>query len=183
VLDSILAAGQATGVPGRAGRLVAALRVRLAEVAARVADRPRPKVAVVEWADPPFTAGHRVPDLVTAAGGIPVAARPGEPSVAASWAEIAAAMPDLVVAAPWGYHLDGAAGQARTAARALPGLPVWAIDAGGIIVRPGSGWSPALRRSPRCCTLAPPHPPRRAPSTRSPETGTLPFPGARSKRA
>lgn len=35
------------------------------------------------------------------------------------------------------YHLDGAAGQARTAARALPGVPVWAIDAGGIIVRPG----------------------------------------------
>ena len=137
VLASILTVGRATGVPGRAGRLVAALRVRLAVVAARVAGRPRPKVAVIEWVDPPFTAGHWVPDLVTAAGGIPVAARPGEPSIAASWADIAAAMPDLVVVAPCGYHLDGAAGQARTAARALPGLPVWAIDADGIIVRPG----------------------------------------------
>ena len=39
--------------------------------------------------------------------------------------------------APCGYHLAGAADQARAAAQALPGLPVWAIDADGIIVRPG----------------------------------------------
>ena len=92
---------------------------------------------MVEWVDPPFTAGHWVPDLVTAAGGLPVAARPGEPSVQATWAEIAAAAPELAVVAPCGYHLDGAADQARIAARELPGLPVWAIDADGIVVRPG----------------------------------------------
>ena len=137
VLGSILAVGQATALAGRAGRLVAGLRARLAAVAARVAGRPRPKVAVVEWVDPPFTAGHWVPDLVTAAGGTPVPAVPGEPSVATSWAEIADAAPELVAVAPCGYHLDGAAGQARVAAQALPGLPVWAIDADGIIVRPG----------------------------------------------
>src|SRR5215471_6857663 len=137
VLDSIVAVGQATGVPGRADRLVAGLRARLAAVTARVAGRPRPKVAVIEWVDPPFTAGHWVPDLVTAAGGTPVPAFPGEPSVATSWAEIANAAPELVVVAPCGYHLDGAAGQASVAAQALPGLPVWAIDADGIIVRPG----------------------------------------------
>src|SRR6266702_8104154 len=65
VLDSVLAVGQATGVPGRAGHLVAGLRARLAAVAARVAGRPRPRVAVIEWVDPPFTAGHWVPELVT----------------------------------------------------------------------------------------------------------------------
>src|SRR5215470_16829933 len=86
VLDSIIAVGQATGVPGRADRLVAGLRARLAAVTARVAGRPRPKAAVIEWVDPPFTAGHWVPDLVTAAGGQPVAARPGAPSVPVSWA-------------------------------------------------------------------------------------------------
>jgi iron complex transport system substrate-binding protein len=137
VLDSIQAVGQAAGVPGRAGRLVAGLRARLARVGARVAGRPRPKVAVVEWVDPPFTAGHWVPDLVTAAGGTPVAGRQGEPSVMASWAEIAAAEPEVVVVAPCGYHLPGAAEQAQIAARELPGVPVWAIDADGIVVRPG----------------------------------------------
>jgi iron complex transport system substrate-binding protein len=137
VLDSIRTVGQATGVPGRADRLVAGLRARLAAVAARVAGQQRPKVAVIEWVDPPFTAGHWVPGLVTAAGGTPVAGRPGEPSVAARWPEIVAAAPDLVVVAPCGYHLDGAAEQARIAVQELPGLPVWAIDADGIIVRPG----------------------------------------------
>jgi iron complex transport system substrate-binding protein len=137
VLDSILAVGQATGVPDRAARLVAGLRTRLAGTAARVAGRRRPRVAVVEWVDPPFTAGHWVPDLVSAAGGQPVAAHPGAPSVQATWPEIAAAAPEFVVVAPCGYHLPGAIEQARTAARALPGTAVWAIDADGIVVRPG----------------------------------------------
>jgi iron complex transport system substrate-binding protein len=42
VLVSIVAVGQATGVPGRAERLVASLRARLAAVADRVADPRRP---------------------------------------------------------------------------------------------------------------------------------------------
>jgi iron complex transport system substrate-binding protein len=42
-----------------------------------------------------------------------------------------------VVVAPCGYHLAGAAEQARTVAAELPGMPVWAIDADGIVVRPG----------------------------------------------
>ena len=137
VLDSILAVGQAAGVTGRAERLVADLRARLAVVADRIAGQRRPAVAVIEWVDPPFTAGHWVPDLVAAAGGMPVAARPGGPSAVASWSEIAAEAPDLIVVAPCGYHLDGAAEQARIAARALPGRLVWAIDADGIVVRPG----------------------------------------------
>ena len=92
---------------------------------------------MIEWVDPPFTAGHWVPDLVTAAGGRPVAAHPGGRSVTASWAEIAAARPDLAVVAPCGFHLDDAAAQAEQVAARLPGIPVWAIDADGLVVRPG----------------------------------------------
>jgi iron complex transport system substrate-binding protein len=137
VLDSILAVGQRTGVPERATRLVGELRARLARTAAAVAGRRRPKVAVIEWVDPPFTAGHWIPDLVSAAGGEPAAARPGAPSVPVSWADIAAAAPELIVVAPCGYHLPGAIEHAEAVARALPGVPVWAIDADGIVVRPG----------------------------------------------
>ncbi|MGD0699704.1 MAG: ABC transporter substrate-binding protein [Trebonia sp.] len=137
VLDSILAVGARAGVPERAARLVAGLRARLDRTAALVAGRRRPRVAVVEWTDPPFAAGHWIPDLVTAAGGQPVAARPGGRSVTVSWDAIAAEAPDLVIVAPCGYRLAGAAEQAQAAARALPGLPVWAIDANGIVVRPG----------------------------------------------
>ena len=137
VLESIIAVGQRTGVTERAAALVGELRARLADVEAAVANRPRPAVALVEWVDPPFNAGHWIPDLVTAAGGRPVAARPGVPSVQTDWDTIAAAEPDVVIVAPCGYHLPGAAEQARVAAQALPRVPVWAIDADGIVVRPG----------------------------------------------
>ncbi len=137
VLDSVLAVGTRAGVPDRAVALVARLRDRLDRTAARVAGRRRPRVAVIEWVDPPFTAGHWIPDLVTAAGGEPVAARPGRPSVPSSWDAIAAAAPELVIVAPCGYRLAGAIEQAQATVRALPGVPVWAIDADGIVVRPG----------------------------------------------
>jgi iron complex transport system substrate-binding protein len=137
VLDSILVVGRRTGVPDRAAQLVSGLRARLARTAARVSGRRRQRVAIVEWVDPPFTGGHWVPDLVAAAGGEPVAARPGEKSVQTDWAAIAAAAPEHVVVAPCGYHLAGAVEQARLAAANLPGAAVWAIDADGIVVRPG----------------------------------------------
>jgi iron complex transport system substrate-binding protein len=137
VLGTIIAVGERTGAAGRAARLVAGLRERLAAVAGRVAGRPRPRVAVVEWVDPPFAAGHWIPDLVTAAGGEPVADRAGRRSEPLTWQEIAAGVPDLVLVAPCGYHLAGAVSQARAVAEALPGVPVWGIDADALVVRPG----------------------------------------------
>jgi iron complex transport system substrate-binding protein len=148
VLGTILEVGRRTGVPEAAGALVTGLRARLRAVAAAVEGRPPPRVAIVEWVDPPFTAGHWVPDLVRAAGGEPVAARPGAKSVATTWAEVAAARPDVIVVSPCGFHLDGAADQARQILDQLPadaadapaghgGPAVWAIDADGLVVRPG----------------------------------------------
>ena len=137
VLDSIVAVGRRAGAQQHAASLVAALQARLDRVAAAVAGRPRRRVAVIEWVDPPFTAGHWIPDLVAAAGGQPVAATPRARSVPSTWAAVGAARPELVIVAPCGYHLAGAAEQAGVVARALPGLPVWAIDADGIVVCPG----------------------------------------------
>jgi iron complex transport system substrate-binding protein len=137
VLESIVVVGARAGVHDRALALVAGLRQRLSSVAQAVAARPRPRVAVVEWVDPPFTAGHWVPDLVRAAGGDPVAASPGSRSVQTTWSSMVEAAPSVVIVAPCGYHLDGAAAQARSVAPLFPDAQVWAIDADGIVVRPG----------------------------------------------
>ncbi|MGI8680129.1 MAG: ABC transporter substrate-binding protein [Jatrophihabitans sp.] len=137
VLTTIATVATAAGVAERGLDVVAGLRARLAAVASRVAGSPRPRVAVVEWVDPPFTAGHWIPDLVRAAGGEPVAANPGQRSVPTSWAAIAEARPDVVIVSPCGYHLDGAAQQAEVVLDAIPDVPVWAIDGDGLIVRPG----------------------------------------------
>lgn len=137
VLDSIITIGDRLGVLSSAHQLVAGLRTRLGAIATAVAKLPRPRVSVVEWVDPPFAAGHWVPDLVTAAGGTPVGARPGDRSVETTWAAIACDQPDLILVAPCGFHLEEALDQARSAADNLPDVPIWAIDADGLVVRPG----------------------------------------------
>ena len=137
VLDTILAVGARAGVPDRADALVAGLRHRLAAVASAVETLSRPRVAVVEWVDPPFTSGHWVPDLVRAAGGEPVATRPGARSIQTTWQEFTDAGADVVLVTPCGFHLDGATRQARAIAGRFPDAEVWALDADGIVVRPG----------------------------------------------
>jgi len=142
VLGTLVTVGDALGVPERARTVVDFLRGRLDAVATAVAGCARPRVAVLEWVDPPFCAGHWVPDLVAAAGGTEVLGRPGDRSVTTTWADVVAARPDVVVVAPCGYHLDAAAEQAVSVVAALdaagaPAVPVWAIDADGLVVRPG----------------------------------------------
>jgi iron complex transport system substrate-binding protein len=137
VLGTIVAVGAAAGVRERALDLVEGLRARLARVAARVAGERRPRVAILEWVDPPFTAGHWVPDLVVAAGGEPVGAHAGQRSVQTTYAELAATRPDVVLVTPCGFHLDGATEQAHRIKHEFPGAQVWAIDGDGLVVRPG----------------------------------------------
>ena len=81
VLESVRTVGAATGTSDRAAAIVAARHEQLAAIAAAVEGAPRRRTLVLEWTDPAFTAGHWVPDLVTAAGGTPVLGRRGEKSV------------------------------------------------------------------------------------------------------
>ena len=138
VIESINTIAVAAGVADRGIALTNSLHSRLQTVATDVAGKVRPKVFVLEWTDPPFGAGHWVPDIITAAGGEPVLCRPGERSVQTTWDEIAAATPDVVIVAPCGFGLDSASDQARLVSEHLPtSVAVWAIDADAVMVRPG----------------------------------------------
>jgi iron complex transport system substrate-binding protein len=78
--------------------------------------------------------------MIVAAGAAAVLGRPGQDSVRIAWDDVAAAEPDVVVIAPCGFRLDGAAALARDVIdRELlaPGIPVWAVDADAAYVRPG----------------------------------------------
>jgi iron complex transport system substrate-binding protein len=137
VLATIVTVGERIAARPEAHRLVAELRARLDALEAATRGLPRPRVAVIEWVDPPFRAGHWIPDLVRAAGGEPVAANPGERSTRTSWDEVAAARPDIVLVSPCGFHLAGAISQAELIADRIPDAQLWAIDADGLVVRPG----------------------------------------------
>lgn len=137
VLATVATIGARLGVPDVAAGVVGSLRARLAAVGSAVAGASSPSVAVIEWTDPPFTAGHWVPDLVTAAGGTPVTGTAGARSVETTWSAVSQARPDVVLVAPCGFGLDDAVAQARAVAAHLPGVPVWAVDADSYVVRPG----------------------------------------------
>jgi iron complex transport system substrate-binding protein len=137
VLASITEIGRLTGRAERAAALVASLEGRLADVAERVAGRERPRVLVLEWTDPPFAPGHWIPEMVTRAGGEPTLGVAGTRSTRITWAEAVDSAPDLVVCAPCGYDLDGAATLAEEVRHRFPGVPVWAVDADGQFARPG----------------------------------------------
>ena len=138
VIDSINTIAEAAGVANRGTELTNSLHARLQKVADNVRGLARPKVFVLEWIDPPFGAGHWVPDIISAAGGEPVVCRPGERSVQSTWQEIADAQPDVVIVAPCGFGLDGASEQAASIINQLPNsVSVWAIDADSVMVRPG----------------------------------------------
>jgi iron complex transport system substrate-binding protein len=141
VFSSILTLGDATGRVAQARELVAAQRARLAAVRQRVAERPRPRVMLLEWTDPPFAPGHWVPEMIEAAGGEPLLGTAGSTSLRTTWEAVRAAAPDVVVAAPCGYDLAGATALAGelVASGVLPaGVPVHPVDANAAWARPGT---------------------------------------------
>jgi iron complex transport system substrate-binding protein len=120
---------------------VSSIRQRTARVAARVEARPRPRVAVLEWTDPPFAPGHWIPEMIWLAGGDPVIGTPGAASRRISWDDVQAAQPDVVVVAACGYDRQGTTALARDLANGgvlPPAVRVVAVDANASWARPGT---------------------------------------------
>jgi iron complex transport system substrate-binding protein len=145
VYANVATLGELTGTQSAAAGVVAALRARVARLAAHVAGRPRPRVLVLEWTDPPMSGGHWTPELVELAGGAALLANPGANSQVIAWEAITAADPDVVLAAPCGFSLEAA----LRAVAELEDVPAWrglrayregriyAIDGNAYVNRPG----------------------------------------------
>ncbi|WNO54884.1 cobalamin-binding protein [Stakelama saccharophila] len=113
--------GAALCAQDRAERVIGDCRVRLDAVQAAVADRPRPRVAAIEWIDPLMVAGNWVPELIALAGGESLLATPGEHSPAIAWADLVEADPDVVALMPCGFRIP----QTLAELDALTGRPEW----------------------------------------------------------
>ena len=144
VLQDSVRIGDALGRGREARENAALLRDRLDEVERAVAGLQRPSVGCIEWLDPPFSAGHWVPEMVRLAGGRELFAGPGERSVRLDWETVFGAAPEVLVLMPCGFDSARAAEEAT----ALPGLlgwsdlpavknnRVWAVDANSFFSRP-----------------------------------------------
>jgi iron complex transport system substrate-binding protein len=145
VLGDAARVGEVLGQGVETRARISALEARLAAVRDAVAGLGRPRVGCIEWLDPPFSAGHWVPEMVGIAGGEEIFTRPGEHSARLSWEEVFDAAPEVLVLMPCGFDAGRAAEEAR---RVLPGLSgwdevpavesgrVWAVDANSYFSRP-----------------------------------------------
>ena len=77
-----------------------------------------------EWLEPPFCAGHWLPEMIELAGGVDVLGRAGEPSHATTWAEVLALEPELLVLGPCGFDADQAAARAEELELRVPAVVV-----------------------------------------------------------
>ncbi|MEQ8328993.1 MAG: ABC transporter substrate-binding protein [Longimicrobiales bacterium] len=141
-----LRVADALGVPGSGHALVRDFQRRLEAVRQATAGAARrPRVALVEWLDPPMIAGGWMPELARIAGGEPVVVTDSGHFAEVDWAEIAAAEPDVVVFLPCGYGVERTrreleAGPVADAARRLvAGAPGggWIVDGDAYFNRPG----------------------------------------------
>jgi iron complex transport system substrate-binding protein len=141
----ILRVGQATGREREASRIVRGIedRIRAIQEARREGDPPR--VLCLEWLDPPFVAGHWVPEMVALAGGIDVLGRAGEPGYEVDWPAAIASAPEVVLVMPCGYHKAEVEEELRKILfparwQSMPAVRngrVFAVDASAYFSRPG----------------------------------------------
>ena len=145
VLLQIEAVGKLLDRSEKAEALTAALRERIAKVRDTAKRVPTVSVFALEWSDPPFSAGHWIPDMIEAVGGTPVLAEKGRPSREVAWHEVRVAGPEVIVFMPCGYYLEEAEEEANAFldqpefadTPAVRNGNVYAVDATSYFSRPG----------------------------------------------
>jgi iron complex transport system substrate-binding protein len=141
ILDDIARVADAAGVPDRAAPVIAGLQQRLTNLRAVTQTAFRmPRVALMEWLDPPFVAGHWGPEMIAAAGGQDLLGIAGEKSAQVNWETLNDAAPEVIVIAPCGYDVERARADLRTAP-----LPAWwhdlpAVHSGAVYVMDGNAY-------------------------------------------
>ena len=102
-------------------------------------------IALIEWLDPPMSAGNWVPEMIHMAGATDaLKADPGK-SHWIEWADVAAADPDIVILIPCGFELERVLTEAKTPAvwphlkdlRATREGKLFAVDGHHLFNRPG----------------------------------------------
>ena len=106
VFEAIGQLGVAAGVSDRAEEVIRGLTDRVRVIVSRSKSiRDRPRVAFLEWLDPPFSCGHWTPELVEMAGGVEGLSQPGQPSRTLDWAEVVDWQPEVVFIACCGFNI------------------------------------------------------------------------------
>jgi iron complex transport system substrate-binding protein len=124
VLNDIRRIGVAAGMEQKAAEVIGNLTARVDRIRQLTSALPaseRPRVACLEWIDPPMLAANWTPELVAWAGGNDGLPADGRHSSYANWNTIAQFDPEVIVIMPCGFDVE----RAIVEAQVLPSLPQW----------------------------------------------------------
>jgi iron complex transport system substrate-binding protein len=143
VAESVRTLAYRLGIAERGDEIASSMLVAVEQVAALVCGLPRRRVFFAEWIDPPFCAGHWLPEMIGLAGGLDVLGRPGEPSRSVKWDEVFVHQPELVIIGPCGFGVEEAA--SRAAGLEFP-CPAVAVDGDAYYSRPAPRLADGVRQ-------------------------------------
>jgi len=143
VAGTVRTLGDRLGVSERGDELAAGMLEAIDRAAAGVRGLARLRVFFAEWIDPPFCAGHWLPEMIELAGGVDVLGRLAQPSRSTSWDEVLSCGPELVVIGPCGFGIDEAL--RRSAHLRLP-CPAVVVDGDAYYSRPGPRLADGVRQ-------------------------------------
>jgi iron complex transport system substrate-binding protein len=150
IFNTVSTIGAMADAEDEAVGLLELLRERLAAIENRVLERrlhgvrPR-RVVCLEWLDPPFAAGHWVPEQVRRAGGWELLGRAGERSIETDWYQVRDVDPEQLMLMPCGFDARRTADEWQRIDRPewVAGLrsvrrgEVFALDGSAYFSRPG----------------------------------------------
>jgi iron complex transport system substrate-binding protein len=145
IFNTISTVGAMAAAEDEAIGLLELLRERLATIENRVLERrlagfaPR-RVVCLEWLDPPFAAGHWVPEQVRRAGGWELLGREGERSAETTWEQVRDVGPEQLLLMPCGFDAERTAIEWDSVDK-----PAWlaelrAVDEGEVFALDGSAY-------------------------------------------
>src|SRR5580700_9429430 len=146
VWRDILWVGEETCRGHEAEALLRGIGTRLGELESQLEGiEHRPRVAILEWLQPLYVAGHWVPEMIEAAGGRDALGRKRTPSFRVTAGDVSDAAPEILLIAQCGYSAKQARDEYLAmsfpeewgAMPAVRNSRVYAMDASGYFSRPG----------------------------------------------
>ncbi len=150
LMDDIVLVGSKIEKQAEAEELVALLNQRITKVVTETQKieidlEKKPRIALIEWLDPPMSAGNWVPEMIRMAGATDALEADAGKSHWIEWADVAAADPDVVILIPCGFELERVLTEAKTPAvwphlkdlRATREGKLFGVDGHHLFNRPG----------------------------------------------
>ena len=150
LIDDISLVGEKIGKQADAAKLLTTLNQRIVKVKTGTQKletqlEKKPRIALIEWLDPPMSAGNWVPEMIHMAGATDALKADAGKSHWIQWADVAVADPDIVILIPCGFELERVLTEAKTPAvwphlkdlRATCEGKLFAVDGHHLFNRPG----------------------------------------------